>query len=582
MSLLKFRVLVDGKLADEKFFIARSRTTEELIDKLLQNKIIESKDVTVLNKCTQKLVAKNKIGQFFRDSDTLIVNTNCQVESTQRSEVRRARQSSGVKSVAVKSKGDEICQVKRKSPRLSVVSGKKPRTAGNDDKNVEKLHLTAVKVFDSINDGKSTDRIPESSVFCQGGLHRKELESYADRTPTEVSANDQDSKRGTVFSNVTAQPGKFGNVPCRDSTNPSDSSCYNSKNVMNQISENFSESTNRRCLRSSRRSPKCKAENEESKAISRPNKSQKSVVYKNVEHRKATGDLNSASVDKGNDDADDIMIVDVIGEKQISKNKIISNMKAVLRKRKNSNGVNEKIIFKELENIFKKDLSNRYELIRSTFRHLKANPDLWMADTDSQPTIAVTIRGHQITTKDMERLHGNNWLNDSIINGYCQLLMMTHPDIHIFSTYFYPQLKSKGYRGVIKWTKKINIFKKRLLMFPIHLGAHWSLVVCSLLKKTLLYLDSLAGYNQYCLKHLAHFLKKATIQFDKLRYRSSRGWKAERMKGIPLQQNTSDCGVFVCQYAKRLCKNTAMDFCQSDIRKLRLQMIQELHCKKLL
>jgi len=45
-----------------------------------------------------------------------------------------------------------------------------------------------------------------------------------------------------------------------------------------------------------------------------------------------------------------------------------------------------------------------------------------------------------------------------------------NPPVHCFNTFLYPRLKEKGYNSVKRWTKKINIFEKAIIIFPIHLG----------------------------------------------------------------------------------------------------------------
>ena len=44
------------------------------------------------------------------------------------------------------------------------------------------------------------------------------------------------------------------------------------------------------------------------------------------------------------------------------------------------------------------------------------------------------------------------------------------PSVHCFNTFMYPRLKEKGYNSVKRWTKKVNILEKEIIIFPIHLG----------------------------------------------------------------------------------------------------------------
>jgi len=69
-----------------------------------------------------------------------------------------------------------------------------------------------------------------------------------------------------------------------------------------------------------------------------------------------------------------------------------------------------------------------------------------------------------------------------VINFYMNLLMERnkkegYPAVHAFSTFFYPKLISGGYRAVTRWTKDVDLFKQDLILVPIHLRVHWTLVV---------------------------------------------------------------------------------------------------------
>lgn len=51
------------------------------------------------------------------------------------------------------------------------------------------------------------------------------------------------------------------------------------------------------------------------------------------------------------------------------------------------------------------------------------------------------------------------------------------PSVNTLNTFFYPKLCSSGYSAVRRWTKKMDIFSKDILLVPVHLGVHWCLSV---------------------------------------------------------------------------------------------------------
>lgn len=92
---------------------------------------------------------------------------------------------------------------------------------------------------------------------------------------------------------------------------------------------------------------------------------------------------------------------------------------------------------------------------------------------------------------DLGTLYGQNWLNDQVMNMYGDLVMDTVPEkVHFFNSFFYDKLRTKGYDGVKRWTKNVDIFNKELLLIPIHLEVHWSLISVDVRRRTITYFDS--------------------------------------------------------------------------------------------
>jgi sentrin-specific protease 1 len=67
-----------------------------------------------------------------------------------------------------------------------------------------------------------------------------------------------------------------------------------------------------------------------------------------------------------------------------------------------------------------------------------------------------------IQKKDLRTLQGSSWLNDEVINFYAELIMdrakknpEKYPKVHVFNTFFYHLLQTKGYAGVRRWSKKV-------------------------------------------------------------------------------------------------------------------------------
>jgi len=82
-----------------------------------------------------------------------------------------------------------------------------------------------------------------------------------------------------------------------------------------------------------------------------------------------------------------------------------------------------------------------------------------------------------------------------------KLLAEANADVYCFSTFFYPKLKDFGFQAVSRWTKETDLFSKRLLLIPVHLGSHWGLASMNTLQQHITYYDSMHGKMQPVWKH---------------------------------------------------------------------------------
>ncbi|XP_037530961.1 ubiquitin-like-specific protease 1C [Nematolebias whitei] len=197
-------------------------------------------------------------------------------------------------------------------------------------------------------------------------------------------------------------------------------------------------------------------------------------------------------------------------------------------------------------------------------------------------TFRVNYKRHVLTMDDLGTLYGQNWLNDQVMNMYGDLVMDYVPDkVHFFNSFFYDKLRTKGYEGVKRWTKNVEIFQKDLLLIPIHLEVHWSLVSVDISRRTITYFDSQRTLNRRCPKHIFKYLQAEAIKKDKQDFLT--GWKGLFKMNVGRQNNDSDCGAFVLQYCKCLALGQPFSFGQQDMPRLRRQMYKELcHCKLIL
>ncbi|XP_060111795.1 sentrin-specific protease 3 [Heteronotia binoei] len=233
-------------------------------------------------------------------------------------------------------------------------------------------------------------------------------------------------------------------------------------------------------------------------------------------------------------------------------------------------------VVEKLEDIFQQEFSTPqrkamvHQLIQS-YQRMPGNAVL--------RTFRVTYKRHVLTMDDLQTLYGPNWLNDQVMNMYGDLVMDTVPEkVHFFNSFFYDKLRTKGYEGVKRWTKNVDIFNKELLLIPIHLEVHWSLICVEVKKKKITYLDSQRTLNRRCPKHICRYLQAEAEKKNRPDFRD--GWKGVFQMNIARQNNDSDCGAFVLQYSKYLGLGLPFTFTQQDMPKLRRLMYKEMcHCK---
>uniref|UniRef100_A0A665XCC3 Sentrin-specific protease 1-like n=1 Tax=Echeneis naucrates TaxID=173247 RepID=A0A665XCC3_ECHNA len=196
--------------------------------------------------------------------------------------------------------------------------------------------------------------------------------------------------------------------------------------------------------------------------------------------------------------------------------------------------------------------------------------------------------GLSLTRKDLHTLSNLNWLNDEVINFYMNLLVERSkspnlPSVNTFNTFFYPKLRSSGYSAVRRWTKKMDIFSKDILLIPVHLDVHWCLSVVDFRKKAIMYFDSMGGNNDEACKILFEYLQQESKD-KKGKEMDTSGWTlhSKKRSEIPQQMNGSDCGMFTCKYADYITKDKQITFTQKHMPYFRKRMVWEILNHKLL
>ncbi|XP_012635778.2 sentrin-specific protease 5 isoform X1 [Microcebus murinus] len=229
--------------------------------------------------------------------------------------------------------------------------------------------------------------------------------------------------------------------------------------------------------------------------------------------------------------------------------------------------LSEKDVLGRLKDVFNEDFSNRKPFINREITNYRAK--------HQKCNFRIFYNKHMLDMDDLVTLDGQNWLNDQVINMYGELIMDAVPDkVHFFNSFFHRQLVTKGYNGVKRWTKKVDLFKKSLLLIPIHLEVHWSLITVTLSNRIISFYDSQGIHFKFCVENIRKYL--LTEAREKNRPEFLQGWQTAVTKCIPQQKNDSDCGVFVLQYCKCLALEQPFQFSQEDMPRVRKRIYKEL------
>ncbi|XP_059201302.1 sentrin-specific protease 5-like [Centropristis striata] len=227
-------------------------------------------------------------------------------------------------------------------------------------------------------------------------------------------------------------------------------------------------------------------------------------------------------------------------------------------------------VLRHLERKFNTDFSDRKNAIFSEVTKYRT-----AIVQKPVPSFQVVYKKHTLTMEDLSTLADQNWLNDQVMNMYGELIMESaHHKVHFHNSFFHRQLMTKGYDGVKRWTKQVDLFSKSLLLVPIHLEVHWCLVTADVVKKKICLYDSQGIALQKVARNILKYLMREAKEKKQAAFES--GWAVSFDEIIPQQTNEHDCGVFVLEYSRCLALAKPLQFSQKDIPKIRKRIYREL------
>ncbi|PKY00061.1 cysteine proteinase [Aspergillus campestris IBT 28561] len=203
--------------------------------------------------------------------------------------------------------------------------------------------------------------------------------------------------------------------------------------------------------------------------------------------------------------------------------------------------------------------------------------------------IATTLSGDPLTKKDLATCFTPmEWLNDEVINAYLGLIVdylrRTHnnagrhdkPRFHAFNSFFFTNLREKGYASVRRWATRAKIGGQSLLevdtvFVPVHHQHHWTLILVKPSDRTIEHFDSLGALSA---RHVATVQTWLRGELGDSFVQSE--WRVLPSRS-PQQDNGSDCGVFLLSTAKAVAVGLEpLSYGATDTPLLRRKIVAEL------
>ncbi|KZZ91581.1 Ulp1 protease family protein [Ascosphaera apis ARSEF 7405] len=214
--------------------------------------------------------------------------------------------------------------------------------------------------------------------------------------------------------------------------------------------------------------------------------------------------------------------------------------------------------------------------------------------------VAKSLTGDQLRRHDLYTcFREREWLNDEVINAYLALIVdyakkrrakededqnttvgkpattAATPKYHAFNSFFFSNLRDKGYDSVRRWANRAKIGGHALLsvdtvFVPVHNHMHWTLIIIRPQARTIENLDSLGGPSPHHIQCIHTWL--AGELKDK--------YHANEWQLLPTtsaqQNNSSDCGVFLLTNAKVKMLGKDLEFGPKEIPEIRRRIVAEL------
>lgn len=190
-----------------------------------------------------------------------------------------------------------------------------------------------------------------------------------------------------------------------------------------------------------------------------------------------------------------------------------------------------------------------------------------------------TDYNYKVSRSSFGTLRPEQELNDEIVNAYFKLIQ-GHKNVarkvYIFDTYFYTTMVKnlEEKKEYFRFLTRINLLEYDLLLCPINKCKHWTLIAVDVPNRTIKFYDSLSNPERGQVE--INDIRKMLDYNCGSNHHTRLDWTIDRPK-IPQQDNSTDCGVFLCQNARELAQgHQQFEFTQQHAEQVRREMVFEI------
>lgn len=158
--------------------------------------------------------------------------------------------------------------------------------------------------------------------------------------------------------------------------------------------------------------------------------------------------------------------------------------------------------------------------------------------------------------RDMQTLKPGNWLNDEVINAYCNLIAGNTSEVVLMNSFFLPILQQTPLISLTKIHKIIrrkgveSIFDRQKVVIPVNIrSAHWAIYCIDHNTETITNYDSLDWEDASISEVISRYI---SLEFEDLGTFTRKEYgRVKANAGV--QVGTDDCGVFALLNARNCC-----------------------------